>query len=148
MNALNDVAAASKIPATILIGQQTGRLASSEDSRHFLSMVNSRRENFMTEMINSVINWLMTTGILPASKFTVEWDDLLASSDTERLSNSDSMASTNEKQFKSAGDIPFSGSEIREAAGFDPEEDLEPGDETLPDGDDFDDPEESDSNAD
>ena len=35
---------------------------------------------------------------------------------------SNKMATTNETQFKSGGSIPFSGEEIREAAGFDPDE--------------------------
>jgi hypothetical protein len=133
MNALNDVAAASKIPATILIGQQTGRLASTEDSRHFLSMINSRRENFLSEVVTDVLDWLITNGILPTSKFIVEWDDLLAASDVEKLGNADKMASINEKQFKSGGEIPFDGEEIREAAGAEPRPLEDPGDETLPD---------------
>lgn len=135
MNALNDVAAASKIPATILIGQQTGRLASGEDSRHFLSMVNSRRENFMTEVISDVIDWMIRFGILPASAFTVEWDDLLARSDEEKLDNADKMASINEKAFKSGAGIPFTEDEIREAAGFEVEEMPDDGGEGLDDGD-------------
>lgn len=130
-NALNDVAAAAKIPATILIGQQTGRLASSEDSRHFLSMVNSRRENFMSKMVGDVIDWLIEHGILPNSGYELEWDDLLANSDKERLENADKMATVNEKQFKSGGSIPFTGDEIREAAGFEVEE-MEDMDEDLP----------------
>ncbi len=136
MNALNDVAAASKIPATILIGQQTGRLASSEDSRHFLSMVNSRRENFLTEVIGDVIDWLITNGILPTSQFTIEWDDLLALSDEQRLDNADKMASINEKAFKSGAGIPFDEDEIREAAGFEVEDLGEPEGEDLPPEDD------------
>lgn len=132
-SALNDVAAGSQIPATILIGQQTGRLASSEDSRQFLSVVQSRRENFMTEMIRDVIDWFITFGVLPSSKYDVEWDDLLARSDSEKLGNAEKMATVNELQFKSGGEVPFSGDEIREAAGFE--------DEPLPDegGEDIDD---------
>ncbi len=122
MNALNDVAAASKIPATILIGQQTGRLASGEDSRHFLSMINSRRENFMTEMVADVIGWMIEFGILPASKFNIEWGDLLARSDEEKLNNADKMATINERAFKSGAGVPFSEDEIREAAGFEIED--------------------------
>lgn len=129
--ALNDVAAGSQIPATILIGQQTGRLASEEDSRHFLSVVQSRRENFMTEMTRDVIDWCITFGILPSSEYDVEWDDLLARSDSEKLDNADKMASINEKQFKSGGEVPFSGEEIREAGGFDAEPEEEPGGEAI-----------------
>lgn len=129
--ALNDVAAGSQIPATILIGAQTGRLASEEDSRHFLSVVQSRRENFMTEMIRSVFDWCIDFGVLPSAEYDVEWDDLLARSDDEKLSNADQMASVNEKQFKSGGEVPFTGEEIREAAGFDPEVEEEPGTEDI-----------------
>ena len=64
-SALNDVAAGTKIPATILIGQQTGRLASQEDGRSFLSMVQSRRVNFGTDLVNDVIDWMQEYGILP-----------------------------------------------------------------------------------
>lgn len=133
--ALNDVAAGSTpmIPATILIGQQTGRLASTEDGRHFLSGVQSRRENFQTEMTRKVFDWCIEFGILPTAEYKVEWDDLLARSDEEKLGNADKMASVNEKQFKSGGEVPFTGGEIREAAGFEAELEEEVGGEDLPD---------------
>lgn len=135
--ALNDVAAGSKIPATILIGQQTGRLASDEDSKQFLAMVQSRRENFCTPgIVRPIIDWCQAYGILPAADYTVEWDDLLARSDEEKLGNATSMAEINERQFKSGGEIPFNGREIREAAGFDPLEEVEPGDENIDDDED------------
>lgn len=133
MNALYDVSAASKIPATILIGQQTGRLASSEDSRHFLSMVNSRRQNYMTGLIDDVISWCVNYGILPSADYELVWDDLLALSDTDKLDNADKMADINSKQFQSGGGTTFEGVEIREAAGYleelDQDESGEDGDE-------------------
>lgn len=134
-NALNDVAAGTTpmIPATILIGQQTGRFASGEDSDSFLAGNQSRRENFLTGMTSSVINWMIKFGILPAADYEVVWDDLLARSDKERLDNADKMASVNEKQFKSGGDVPFSGGEIREAAGFEPDVELDDMTEELDD---------------
>lgn len=145
--ALNDVAAGSKIPATILIGQQTGRLASDEDSEGFLANIQSRRLNFMTSMTRSVFDWLMEFGILPSSEYEVEWDDLLARSDDEKLGNAERMATINEKQFLSGGDIPFDGDEIREAAGFDPGAEENPGGEELEDAED-DDAEEDDEEDD
>lgn len=143
MNALNDIAASSMpvIPATILIGQQTGRLASNEDSRHFLAGVQSRRENFMSDMTRDVLDWCIKWGILPSNPYEVEWDDLLARSDEEKLKSSESMAGINEKQFKSGGEIPFDGDEIREAAGFEKRTLEEPGSEEI-DDDDEDEPEE------
>lgn len=144
--ALNDVAAASKIPATILIGQQTGRLASDEDSKSFLAGINSRRENFVTEIIQRTIDWFIVNRILPASKYEIEWTDLLANSDQDRLNLASKMSTVNRDQFLSGGESPFTSREIRETAGFsvevepefvDPELDEEnddveplPGDET------------------
>lgn len=133
MNALNDVAAASKIPATILIGQQTGRLASDNDARQLLSMGNSRRKNFQTDMVMSVLEWCMKWGVLPRSPIELVWTDLLASSDEERLANAAKMATINKDQFSSGGSTPFTGDEIREAAGFEAMGEIEPGSEDLPD---------------
>ena len=133
-NSLYDVAASSQIPATILIGQQTGRLASSEDSRSFLSGINSRRENFGTESINAVIDWFIKWGVLPSAEYEVIWDDLLALSQSEQLDNASKMATINDAQFKSGGTVPFEGEEIREAAGFEPREDIDPGTEIIDDG--------------
>lgn len=130
-NSLYDVAASSKIPATILIGQQTGRLASSEDSRSFLSTINSRRQNFGTESIKAVLDWCIYYGILPAAGYKIVWDDLLALSQNEKLDNADKMASINDKQFKSGGVVPFTGEEIRELAGYDPMEEIPPGSEEV-----------------
>jgi hypothetical protein len=127
--ALNDVSAGSGIPATVLIGQQTGRLASQEDSRQFLSIVQSRRENFMTEMVRNVLDWCIKFGVLPSAEYEVQWDDLLARSDEEKLANAEKMSAVNEKQFRSGGEIPFNGSEIREAAGFEDEPEEDPGTE-------------------
>lgn len=129
--ALNDVAAAFGIPATILTGQQTGRLASDQDSRAFRAGMNSRRENEVGPMITDVIDWCMTWGILGRDRFVLEWDDLLAASDEEKLDNADKMAAINKKQFDSGQPVAFTEDEIREAAGFEPEEMPEP-DETIP----------------
>lgn len=132
--ALNDVAASTGIPATILVGQQTGRLASDEDQSHFNFMNQSRRENFLTSVVENVINWLMKYGILAASDFEIEWDDLLSAGDEQKLNLAEKMASINEKQFRSGGAIPFSDEEIRKAAGYLVEE-FDEADETLEDED-------------
>lgn len=130
-NSLYDVSASSKIPATILIGQQTGRLASSEDSRSLLSMINSRRENFGTEAINAMLDWFIERGVLPMAPYEVKWDDLLALSKKEQLENGKMMSDINEKQFKSGGSIAFESEEIREIAGYEPLMDVDPGDEGI-----------------
>ena len=121
-NCLYDVSAAVKIPATIIIGQQTGRLASDQDSSQYLVMQQSRRENFLTDLLENTLNWLIEFGILPSARVEIEWDDLLATSDSQKLENADKMASINEKQFRSGQGAVFTPETILEAAGFEDEE--------------------------
>lgn len=125
--ALNDVAASSEIPATILIGQQTGRLASTEDSRNLLSRMNSRRTNFLTALISTTIDWLIVHGVLPFSDYEIEWSDLLEQSDEERLNNATKMSNINREQFLAGRQAVFTEAEIREQAGYEeqPETDFE-----------------------
>lgn len=134
-NALNDVAASSGIPATILIGQQTGRLASDEDTTHMLAMGNSRRANFLTDVVNQVLQWMIDNNVLPAAEFEVVWDDLLELSDEQRLDNADKMATVNEKSFRSGEGTVFTAEEIREQAGYEVEPDFIDDEDTeeLPD---------------
>ncbi len=119
MNALNDVAANTGIPATILIGQQTGRLASGEDSDHFLAMTKSRQENWATQLLSSVLDWFIKYGILPASKYEITFADPLELSDEAKLESCQKMAEINSKQFNSGQEPVFSAEEIRKQAGYD-----------------------------
>ena len=116
------ISAGVHTPATLLTGNQTGRLAGDQDTKGFLGQVQARRLDFGTDMVTDTVDWLILRGILPASKYTVEWPDAQAPSKAEKLDNANKMAATNKIQFESGGDVPFSGDEIREEAGFDPEE--------------------------
>jgi len=116
-NALQDVAAACGIPSTILIGEQTGRLASNEDSRSFLSSMNSRRENFLTDLVINVIDWLISNGALPDADYQVAWPDLMALSTREKLDNARELSNICREAYQSGMVPPFTEEEIREASG-------------------------------
>ena len=137
MNSLSDVAAGTTppIPSTVLIGQQTGERASTEDSKNFLAGIQSRRENFVTDLVADLIDWMMLSGVLKKEDYEIEWDDLLARSDKEKLESADKMAETNQKQFQSGQGVPFSPEEIRIAAGFDEGEPIEIEGEEMDDPD-------------
>lgn len=92
--ALNDVAASSRIPGTVLIGQQTGRLASDEDQYQLAKMATARRARFVTPMIRRTIQWLQRIKVLPAGEFTVEWPDLFEPAISEKLDNLGKLAGT------------------------------------------------------
>lgn len=131
-----DIAAGSNYPSSELFGNQTGRLAGDQDRKGFLSQVQARRVDFGTDLVTAALDWLIEHGVLPASTYTVEWPDAMAPSADEKLSNAEKMATVNKTQFESGGDVPFTGEEIRESAGFEPEEvpDGEPSEELDGDG--------------
>lgn len=119
-NALYDVAASAKIPATLLLRHQTGLNANNNDMEYLLTRVQSRRERFQTGMVRDFIDWLIRHGVLPQEQYTVEWSDITAKSDEEKLDNAEKMANINEKEFRSGNNVPFELNEIREQAGYDP----------------------------
>ncbi len=122
VNSIMDISAGSNIPSALLVGNQTGRLAGDQDTKGFLSQVQARRTDFGTDMVTATLDWLIKWGILPAADYAVEWPDAMAPSAEEKLDNAEKMAVINKTQFESGGDVPFSGEEIREGAGFAPEE--------------------------
>ena len=89
MNAVNMVAAAYGIPATVLIGMQTGRLASDEDSQSMAISSNERRKNWQSEMVEQVIDWLndYCTDYNKPEEISIVWSDLLEPSLGEKLDN-------------------------------------------------------------
>lgn len=121
--ALSDIAAGSSVASTVISGMQTGRLASTEDSKSVLSTGQSRRGNWLTELVRNTIDWMITYGVLPKSEYTVEWDDLLALSDTEKLTNVGLMADANQKQFSSGGQPVYSAGEMRDKSDYEPDVD-------------------------
>ena len=133
-NSINNVSAGSEIPSAILIGQQTGVRAADNDFKLLMITIQSRRENFLNELVKDVVDWMMKYGALPTAPYELEWEDLTSPSDEERLTLSSKMGEVNEKAFRAGLSPVFSEDEMREAAGFEalpfeiPSEDL--GDDT------------------
>jgi hypothetical protein len=120
--ALEDFAASIPVPATILIGQQTGRLASDEDGNSWDLTNMSRRESFVIPQIELTIQRLMEIGVIERKEFVVDWESLIEPTQGDRLANGDLMAKINQAGV-ATGVIPFSSDEIRDVSGFDAEED-------------------------
>jgi hypothetical protein len=117
-NSWNNIAAGSGISSSVLRGTQTGVLAGDKDNQSTLTTMQSRRENYLTELVTDFVDWMIRHKVLPASEFEIIWDDLLAIGDDEKLSMGDKMAAINEASFKSALPAVFSVDEIRETSGF------------------------------
>jgi len=125
--ALNEVAASTGIPATILIGQQTGRLASDEDGKQMAKVVMARRQNVLNPMIKALFDRLVKVKLLPApvGEYEIEWDNMLEATDAEKVDLSKKMADTNDVSVRSGVGAVYSLEEIRAAGGYDEPADIE-----------------------
>jgi uncharacterized protein len=127
---LNEIAAASGVPLTEMIGQQVDARSSEENGKQFISSCENRRNGFLDRSIRKTINWFMSVGILQSSEFEIFWQPLHEPSLTDRLELADKMASVNLKRAQTVSalmsvgmddgqpDAIFTTNEIRDATGF------------------------------
>lgn len=115
--------AAYDIPAKILVGNQNGERASTEDQKYWASRCQSRRERTLSREIKGVIRHLQRIGVLPAlAVLTVMWDDLRTPTRTEKLGDAKIMADIN-VSTQATGAPVFQDDEIRSTAGFESKKD-------------------------
>ena len=118
---LQNVAAAIDIPTKILVGQQTGERASTEDREYFNMRCQSRRVSELSDEIYDFVAKIAAAGAINVpSEITIAWDDLNESSQGDKLENAAKMAEINSKAIDPQAE-PFTIGEIRVAAGFEPE---------------------------
>ena len=112
-------AASIQMPIKILIGNQTGERASTEDSREWAKTCNSRRVNRIVPIIMEFMERLQSWSIIPEADWHVEWSDLTEATASDKITRAGLMADINTKT--QPGDEPaFTSDEIREAAGYMP----------------------------
>ncbi|MNQ14508.1 hypothetical protein D3C85_274620 [compost metagenome] len=134
--ALQSASASVRIPAKIIVGNQTGERASTEDLRDFNKRCQGRRLNVLSADVESLIAKFVAHGILRPVETSVVWSDLTEMSLEEKLANALKMVECNSKSLAS-GEMVFTVDEIRTTAGYEvlptieplPDEDPEPLDE-------------------
>ena len=124
--AANNFSASVRIPFTVLFGQQTGRLASNEDKADMLARAAGRQETELTPMLDEFVQRMQAIGAIEAGEFEIEWPDLGAPTDDEKLTKAEKMAKAN--QAAGAAGMPpiFDDNEIRKAAGYEERTELPP----------------------
>ena len=118
--ALMEVSASWPIPQKTLTGMQTGERASTEDAREWAQTNMGRRTQQVDPSIQDLVRRFEAWGMLEDKDWTVEWSDLTAPTQDERLTIADKMASVNQRMF-ATGEAVFTDAEIREIAGYDGE---------------------------
>lgn len=120
---LQGFAASLNIPLKILVGNQTGERASTEDAQDWAQANMARRENSVKPNILAFTNRLERVGILKEQDWTVGWGDLTESSMSAKVETAAKMAEINQKSPD--GEITFTGDELRETVGLKPLADSE-----------------------
>jgi hypothetical protein len=118
-------AASVRIPFTILFGQQTGRLASDEDKDAWNRRCTSRRMNVLTPALTALIRAMQKAGAVAAGDFEVEWPSLEAAGEDEQVSLAEKLANVNKAMVAAGRNAPFAENEVRVAAGYDEEPELD-----------------------
>lgn len=119
---LQIVAAGVDIPSKIIIGNQTGERASTEDDAYMNKRCQGRRDSEMAPEVLDFVRKLMSVSVVtPTNKMlTVIWGDLTLPTQTERLANAKTMGEINTASLGTSGET-FSRGEVREAAGYEPD---------------------------
>ena len=82
---LNNIAAATRIPISILIGSQAGALSASlTDQRDYAGTLASIQTNVLTPILTKLFKKFMHTGQLESTAFKIEWASTLTMSEAER----------------------------------------------------------------
>ncbi|ELY4332911.1 DUF1073 domain-containing protein [Cronobacter dublinensis] len=116
---LKTFAASVDIPSRILVGNQSGERASTEDQIYFNARCQSRRADLSFD-IEDMVDKLIHLQILnPVAKYSIVWDDLNEQSSADKLDSASKMSDINQKTL-ATGEQVFTANEIRVAAGYEP----------------------------
>jgi hypothetical protein len=121
-------AASLGIPFKVLVGNVTGERASTEDANEWAQTNMSRRENRVLPILYEFIDRLVRWGVLEAKDWTIGWDDLLEASPDDKLGRAKTMSEINQQLGNEPAFLP---DEIRDAAGFKAQDEVEGFDEFL-----------------
>lgn len=119
----NQFSSSVQMPFTMLFGQQTGRLASDEDKTDMARRGNGRRNGFMSDRITVFIERMWIYGVIAPPKsgeVTIEWSDLLAPSQKEKIANMKEMAEVAQSTQQAYGTPAVDENEVREVGGMEP----------------------------
>lgn len=126
--ALQSFAASLQIPVKILVGNQTGERASSEDAEDWAQANMGRRDEMVIPNIMDVVARMERFGILPERDWHLHWADLTEASMGEKIERAHKMADINSKTA-ATGELVYLPEEIRQVTGHEPVAGLDQGDD-------------------
>lgn len=117
---LKTFSASVDIPSRIIVGNQSGERASTEDQIYFNSRCQSRRGDLSFDVEDMVDKLIYLQIIKPVAKFSIVWDELNEQSSSDKLDSAVKMSDINQTSL-ALGERVFTVAEIRVAAGYEPD---------------------------
>lgn len=114
----NSFAASVRLAFTIIFGQQTGRLASDEDKADAIARYKSRQSNELTPVVEEFVRRMQAAGVIKDGEFEIEWPDIAAPSDEQKLGNLTKMTQAMTAAFQAGLPPIFTAEELRKVAGY------------------------------
>lgn len=132
---LQSTAAGVDIPTRIIVGNQQGERASTEDNDYMNARCQSRRVTRLTTDIKAFVRKLMDIGLIDrVPRFNIHWDDLAEASLSSKLANGKSMVEINETAANAGMSRPiYTPEQVLSVTGFEDMYAMEP--DPLPDED-------------
>ena len=121
---LQAFAASINCPSKVLIGNQTGERASTEDERSWSQTCSARRDKTVKPIIMQMVKRFEQWGVLPKADWYLDWADLTDASAAEKLDGAKKMAEINSAML-GTGELVFQPDEIRESAGWEASDDAD-----------------------
>lgn len=134
---LQSFAASVQMPLKILVGNQTGERASTEDATDWGETIMARRQNYTHPRLYELVEHLVAKKVLPAEKdWYFDQSDLTEAAPGEKVDRASKMSTINTQMVTADNTLVFTVEELRAVAGYEPlspnELDVEPPPEDDP----------------
>ena len=133
-NSAQYFASSLSIPYRVLLGNETGERASTEDAREWAQTCMSRRSDIIIPRINELIYRLQDWGAIDNGDWRVEWIDLTDATAEEKRETAARMVAMNSQQSIVNSELVFTTDEVRETMGYEPLSEADRFVERLDDG--------------
>lgn len=106
-----------------LYGQRLGQLAGEQDKKSDQERFKGRQESELTPMIEEFVRRMQGVGVIEPGEFEVEWPDIAAPSDAEKIETLLKMTQALGNAFNAGIQELFDGDELRGVVNFKPSSD-------------------------
>lgn len=110
--------ASTGMPYRVVMGNETGERASTEDNKGANLVYMERQENHANAILTEFLNRMMRFGILNTFEFSFKWPDLNEPTNADKLDNFSKLMTAIKQSVEAYGEPVIKPNEAREIGGF------------------------------